>query len=115
MGIQPSSRGRGLEHFVQAARFGNRDVAAETRETVVASPLILARGVRTLSEFFDELLLEHCGGWRCTACRRCKRDLPVGPGANVLHDGVAVSVAVRERDKDVEHRCRQRQKAVQVR
>jgi hypothetical protein len=54
-----------------------------------------------MGKFFDQALLQHAAdGTVKRAGTEC--DLAIGTRGDVLHDGVAVAVAIGERDQDVE-------------
>jgi len=98
-------RSRLSQQRIQPLHFGRCSALAETREPVVAPPLVGAQRVRTFRQLFNQTLLEHTADG---AVQRpgAQLDFAFGPGCDILHDGVAVTVAAGERDQDVEDRRR---------
>src|SRR5262245_19108833 len=81
------------QHLLQASRFGGGCVAAETRQPVVASPFVGTFRIGAVAKFLDQSLLEHatdCAVQRAGA----QSDLAVGTCDDVLHDRVAMSIAI---------------------
>ena len=88
-------------------------VAAELREAVVPAALVVALRVGAVAQLFDQALLEHAPDGAVERAG-AQPDLAVGPRGHVLHDRVAVALAVRQGHQDVEHRRRQRQQVVDL-
>src|SRR5688572_28605099 len=106
-------RARVLEHAAEAPRLRHRDVPTELRQPVVPPPLVAAVGIRTISQFLDEPLLQHAADGGVERARALHH-LALGARSDVLHDRIAVAVAVGQRDQDVKDRCWQRQETVYV-
>ena len=106
-----AGRSRLSNQGVEARDLCGCDAAAEAGEAVVAPALVGARAIGTLRQLFDQALLEHPADGTVERAG-AQPDLAVGPGGDVLHDGVAVTIAIRERDQDVEDARRERQQRV---
>jgi hypothetical protein len=102
-----------LDEGVEAADFGCRDSFAETSEPIIAPALVGARRVGTFGQFFDQALLEHAADGTVKSSG-AQLDLALGPGCDILHDGVAMTVAIGERDQDMEDGRWERQERVWV-
>src|SRR5262249_8685004 len=94
--------GAGLgEHAGEARGFVDRGGASRTSDAVVAAPRVVLLGIGALIELFDETLApQPVDG----AVERPGTELELALGArrDVLHDGVAVAVAVGKGDEDME-------------
>src|SRR4030095_4808571 len=103
-----------LQHRVQALHFGRRDALAEPGEPIVATPFVAAGRIGAFAELLDHPLLEHPAN-RTVQRAGAQLHLALGPGGDVLHDRVAVAIAIGERDQDVEHGRGQREQRCGVR
>jgi len=89
--------------------FCDRDGASESGQSIVATTLVVMFRVGPLRQLFYQRLLEESTN-RSVETARAQAKRPVGPFENVLHDRVPVSVAVSERDQNVERVPGKRQK-----
>src|SRR5271169_5813754 len=70
-------------------------------ETVIAAALVVVLGIGTLFQFFDQALFQEaldCAVQRAGA----EANLSAGSLADLLHDGIAVAIAIGERHENVE-------------
>src|SRR5580658_888157 len=70
-------------------------------EAIVAAALVVVFGVWALFQFFDEALFEESFNGAVERAR-AETNLAARAFGDFLHDGIAVAVAVGERDENVE-------------
>ena len=85
----------------------------ERRDRVVASPLVVERGLGPLALFGDQAVVEHALD-RPVERAGAQLDVSVGSRGDVLNDRVSVTRVVCERHEDMERRRRERQLSVDV-
>src|SRR6185503_8771848 len=105
-----SARPRHFHELRQPPHFGARDRTTERRDRVVAAALVIERGGGALVRLDDQPLLLHALNG---AIQRsgAQPQLVVGARGDVLNDGVAVSILVRERQQNVKRGRRQGQQS----
>src|SRR5688572_1510821 len=81
-------------------RFGARDRGTKVRQPIVAAPLVIVFGRRPAARFFDQSLLEHAVDGSIESAG-AQADGAAAAKTDVLNDGVAVAVAISERQQDV--------------
>src|ERR1051326_895595 len=106
--LNQSGLARESQCLLEPCRLGFRDLAASVAQPVVTAPLGVLFRIGPFVEFNDEPLIQE------TADRGVQRagiqfETAAGPCCNILHDGVSMAVALRERNQDVERSLRQRQ------
>src|SRR5262245_21696395 len=84
------------QHVAEPPGLCERCLSAEPGQRVVPAPLVAARRVGAVAQLLDEALFEHAPDGAVERAR-AETDPAVGPRGHVLHDGVAVAVAVRKR------------------
>src|SRR5438067_4195485 len=95
-------RARLAHELHETGDLGARGLPAAGRDPVVAPPRIVATGALPLVELLDQPVVEHAlEGAVERAGAEAQR--AVGARGDLLHDRVAVAVAVGERDEDVEN------------
>ena len=77
--------------------------APNVRQQVIATPLVVFVGRGPAAALLDQPLFLHPLNGPVQRAG-AEPDLAVGPGSDVLDDGVAVPLAIRESEQDVE--CR---------
>jgi len=95
----------------EALHFGACRGASEFSEPVIPPPFVIVLRVGPRVEFLDQSAFEQPPDGRIERSR-AQPELPVGAGRDVLHDGVAVPVVIRQRYQDVERSRRQREQLV---
>jgi hypothetical protein len=85
---------------LQPARLGDGDLAAERREAIIATAFVVV-AAGAFVELFDQAVFQHSMD-RTIERAGAEADSAFGPRCDVLHDGVAVAVMIRERYQDVE-------------
>ena len=93
---------------MQTLRLGDRYRSAQSGQPVVAPPLIVMFRVRPFGQLFDQALLEQPSD-RGVQAAWTQPKRTIGALEHVLHDGVAVPIAIGERYEDVERVAVQRQ------
>jgi len=98
---QQAARARVSQQPMQTLCFRDGHGPSDSRQPVVATPLIVVFRVGPLSQFFDESLFEQPpdGGVEAAGA---EAEGTIRPFQNVLHDGIPVPVAIGERHQDVE-------------
>ena len=94
--------------YYRLTRFGRRAAEAEAGERVIPAPLVGARRVGALAELLDQAVLEHAADG---AVERAGAEFQRAVGAigDVLHDRVAVAIAIDESEQNVKGGRLQRQ------
>src|SRR5262249_27734370 len=83
----------------------DRDTASLRRDPVIAPPDIGVVGVRPLVDLLDQAIEQHARA-RSVQSARTESDRAVRAGGHRLHDGVAMPLALRKRDENLQHRRR---------
>jgi hypothetical protein len=98
-GRQPGGA-RLTQQLREACGFRFRDATAERRDAVVAPPDIVTIRMTPIVDLLDEAIVEHALD-RAIERARTHAQLAVRPRADVLHDRVAVPLAVGDAHEDV--------------
>ena len=102
-----------LRRSLSRARVGRSRGTAQIRQTVVPAPLVVIGRVGTGPQFLDQTLLEHPADCAVQGAGT-EADFALRAHGHILHDRVAVAVAIRQCHQDVEHGRRQGQKYVDI-
>ena len=106
-GGTPDAFGVGLlDDRLHASDFRGRNVTAERRKPVITPTLVVQTWIGTLLGLEDQTVGEQPADHR-VECPGAERDGSRRPPRDFLDDGIAVLVAVRERQQHVERRRRQ--------
>ena len=97
-----------FEKFGEAVDFGFGGFAAQRREAVIAAALVVLifAGALVFAEFDDESVFEEAFD-EAVECSGAEAKFTGRAGGDVLHNAVAVLVAIGEGDEDVEGLGRQ--------
>ena len=87
-------------HLMSAGRFGLRDAAAQRRDAVVATALVIEVKVRPLFGFLDEPTLDHAGDGAVEGSR-AEVEFAIGTPQDLALERVAVALALTERQQHV--------------
>ena len=93
---------------LQPPRLGGQDAAAQIGNLVVAPPLVVLLGRRTVIGLDDQILVEQPLEQRVERSA-AQPDQAVGAGLDLTDDAVAVAFFVRQGQQDLERERRQRQ------
>src|SRR5581483_1814355 len=91
----------------QAIRLGGGDLASARREAVVATAVVVGLSVQRDVELLDQAVHHHALD-RSIERARPQLGLAIGDPLHVLHDAVAVHLAVGQRNHDLKDRRRDR-------
>src|SRR5262249_20716444 len=100
-----------LDQLREPPRFRASHLRAARRDAVISPSLVVQFWSRAFSSFDDQALLEHSLN-RAVESPGAQFELVVRTGGDVLNDGVAVPVLIRQRHQNVEGRRRQRKKGI---
>src|SRR5687768_9009531 len=108
-----TARPRIGEQTSQPCCFGLGHTTAQRRQAIVAAALIIVSGIGSLAQFFDEPGFEQPLDHRIESAWT-EADAPVGPLGDVEQDGIAVTIAICQRYKDIKGIPRQRKEVLRL-
>ena len=86
---------------------------AQPRQAIVAATLVIVSGVGSFAQFLDELGFEQPLDHRIKGAGT-QADTSVCAFSDILQDGVAMAIAIGQRDEDIEGVPRQRKEIVWI-